>query len=194
MAVLASATLIYAGACLMNDAWDAADDARTRPNRPIPSGRVSQGLAATVGAIFLLSGALLTPKLIPVLLPVLAYGLFHRQFAGFSAIVMGLCRAVLAVCVSWLAWRTTHFDDLYLPTPWFLFYVATLWLYVSTISWVAKDEGSKPSRQSNVGVMLAALPLLDAACLLAAGAFLAAVAAVGCFACAKGLRHFAAAT
>lgn len=194
LAVLASATLVYSGACLVNDAWDAEADARNRPDRPIPSGRVSQGLAATVGACFLLSGTLITPKLAPLLLPVLGYGLLHQQFARFSAIVMGLCRAVLVICVSWLAWRTNHFDDRHLPTLLFLFYVVALWGYVSAISWVAKDEDIQPSRKKAVGAMLAGLPLLDGVFLLGAGAWVAALASMVCFACARGLQKVAAAT
>jgi len=55
LAVLAAAVLLYAGGTVLNDALDAAEDRRERPERPIPSGRIPAGLAraAAVGLLAL---------------------------------------------------------------------------------------------------------------------------------------------
>ena len=56
--VLASSALAYAGGMALNDAVDAPLDARERPERPVPSGRVSRAAA------FGLAGALLAGSLV----------------------------------------------------------------------------------------------------------------------------------
>ena len=47
---------IYAGGIALNDAFDYEIDKAERPNRPLPSGRVSMNFAMTFGTISLLSG------------------------------------------------------------------------------------------------------------------------------------------
>src|SRR5271154_2575485 len=58
--------LLFASACLYmagmvwNDFFDVAQDARERPDRPIPSGRVSRRAAGLLGALLLACGILLS--------------------------------------------------------------------------------------------------------------------------------------
>ena len=48
---------LYCGGMVWNDFFDRADDAKTRPNRPIPSGRIRIGTAAVTGiALFAIGG------------------------------------------------------------------------------------------------------------------------------------------
>lgn len=54
--LIVSGVLLYAGGVTMNDVCDAVMDARSRPERPIPSGRVSRGLAALWGMALLTAG------------------------------------------------------------------------------------------------------------------------------------------
>jgi 4-hydroxybenzoate polyprenyltransferase len=53
--LLAASAFAYAGGMALNDAWDAPLDARERPGRPIPSGRITRASAFTVaGGCFIL--------------------------------------------------------------------------------------------------------------------------------------------
>src|SRR5262245_19651797 len=52
---LASACL-YCGGMVWNDFFDLEQDRREQPFRPIPSGRVSRGTAATLGGLLLAGG------------------------------------------------------------------------------------------------------------------------------------------
>jgi len=49
LALLVALTLAYVGGMYLNDAFDAGIDARERPERPIPAGRVSRGLVFLIG-------------------------------------------------------------------------------------------------------------------------------------------------
>lgn len=56
-ALVATSALLYLTGMVLNDAMDAPLDAVERPERPIPSGRVSRGAALTVGWTLLVLGA-----------------------------------------------------------------------------------------------------------------------------------------
>ena len=107
LAVVAG-SLFYVGGMFLNDAFDAAVDAKERPERPIPSGRARRdtvlgigfGLLAA-GLTLLIVGIFFTPA--GVALPlvgaltaaaVVVYDRWHKGFA-LSPVVMGLCRAGL---------------------------------------------------------------------------------------------------
>lgn len=53
-----ASVLLYAGGTTLNDYFDAPVDARERPERPIPSGRVPRSRAGTVGGSLLIAGVL----------------------------------------------------------------------------------------------------------------------------------------
>jgi 4-hydroxybenzoate polyprenyltransferase len=52
-ALLVASACAYAGGMALNDACDATLDARERPERPIPSGRITRGGAFTIAGILL---------------------------------------------------------------------------------------------------------------------------------------------
>jgi 4-hydroxybenzoate polyprenyltransferase len=100
----------YEGGMFLNDAFDAELDARQRPGRPIPSGKVRRSTVFALGFGLLLLGLVLL-AVAPLLhltrpgvdawlaglgtcLAVLAYNRWHKGFA-WSPIVMGACRAGL---------------------------------------------------------------------------------------------------
>jgi hypothetical protein len=100
--------LFYVGGMFLNDAFDAAIDAKERPERPIPSGRARRETVLGIGFGLLAAGEALlavaapfTPAG-PVLLlvgwltasAVIAYDRWHKGLA-LSPVVMGLCRAGL---------------------------------------------------------------------------------------------------
>jgi len=104
--------LFYVGGMVLNDAFDAEIDARERPERPIPSGRVTRGavfrlgyalLAFGLALLVVLAAAGTTPSGFALPLAgfgtaaaVVAYDRFHKGIA-WSPVVMGLCRAGLYV-------------------------------------------------------------------------------------------------
>lgn len=108
--VLAAMTFAYVGGMYLNDAFDAEIDARDRPERPIPSGRVGRGTVYALGfAMLVLSVALVyhAGKAAPYWPVVSALGLagciviydaYHKG-NPFSPVVMGLCRAMVYVTV-----------------------------------------------------------------------------------------------
>ena len=56
LVLIAASALLYTAGMVLNDAFDAELDAVERPERPIPSGRISRGTAAAVGWTLLLLG------------------------------------------------------------------------------------------------------------------------------------------
>ena len=57
LVILASA-LLYEGGMVLNDVFDAELDAKERPERPIPSGRITRRSATVVGWMLLVLGVL----------------------------------------------------------------------------------------------------------------------------------------
>jgi hypothetical protein len=102
--LLAAFTLFYTGGMFLNDAFDAALDARARPERPIPSGAATRGevfgwgfaqMAAGVALLALVGAA---PALAGLTLAVaITYYDWHHKTDPFSPVVMGLCRVLIYV-------------------------------------------------------------------------------------------------
>jgi 4-hydroxybenzoate polyprenyltransferase len=57
--LLGASASLYTAGMVLNDFFDAEVDARERPGRPIPSGRVARGTAGGLGAVLLVLGAVL---------------------------------------------------------------------------------------------------------------------------------------
>jgi 4-hydroxybenzoate polyprenyltransferase len=103
-----AASLLYSGGMFLNDAFDAEIDARERPERPIPSGRIARRAVLALGfgmlalALCVLGLSVLVMRarvaLVPVGLAIAAgvvvYDRWHKGVA-WSPVVMGACRAGL---------------------------------------------------------------------------------------------------
>jgi heme O synthase-like polyprenyltransferase len=101
-------SLLYVGGMALNDVLDEAHDRQHRPQRPIPSGRVSPKAARVFVAICFTLGLLGMalydqPRVLMfgllLVISIVAYNAYHRQspmIAGF----MGLCRALVVVTAS----------------------------------------------------------------------------------------------
>lgn len=97
-----STACLYAGGVVLNDYFDRHVDAVERPERPIPSGRVTATSAATLGATLLIagvafaagSGASSAMMAGAVALDVLLYDALGKRHAFFGPINMGACRAL----------------------------------------------------------------------------------------------------
>lgn len=100
--LLLGGSLLYTAGMILNDAADAAFDREQRPERPIPSGRVSPRRAWLAGLLLLLAGAGAmagrggadTGVTLALAAAILAYDLYHKPWAG-SVLVMGGCRTLL---------------------------------------------------------------------------------------------------
>jgi 4-hydroxybenzoate polyprenyltransferase len=100
--LLASTVCLYAGGIVLNDFFDRHLDARERPERPIPSGRIRASTAATIGFVLLFAGIGLAFSASPasaamamaISASVLLYDTWgkHRKF--FGPVNMGTCRAL----------------------------------------------------------------------------------------------------
>lgn len=92
---------LYGGGVAFNDVFDAELDAKERPERPIPSGRVSKGKAALMAFLLLLMGIIAAwnvstlSALIALTVAGLAvlYDYWGKHQFIFGPINMGLCRA-----------------------------------------------------------------------------------------------------
>ena len=58
IAILAASALLYTAGMVLNDVYDMEIDAQERPERPLPSGRISRASAAVTGYAFLAAGML----------------------------------------------------------------------------------------------------------------------------------------
>lgn len=159
--VVASGCL-YAGGCALNDFCDAACDTRERPNRPIPSGRVTRR-AALILSIFLCCtgfGAAVSVSgraaLTAVLLvgSIVAYDVVLKQTI-LAPGLMGACRALnlaLGMSGAQILWSGTT-----------LVPIALMWLYVASVTHFARREAEGGGRgrlvAGAVGVCLAVVGL-----------------------------------
>ena len=111
LALLAFAfSSFYTGGMYLNDAFDREIDARERPERPIPSGRITAPMVFAVGSILLGAGvaavgvaaaASLAGRVVPTLLSgvllagaITGYDAWHKGNPA-SPLLMGLCRVLI---------------------------------------------------------------------------------------------------
>lgn len=193
LAALAGGTLLYAGGCTLNDAFDAAWDRQNKPDRLIASGEWSERGVWGLGLFEMVAGLALFILARPdawawpagLAAAIVVYDFRHKQ-TPWSVVVMGACRALLvlagaAVTGAGWDWRV-------------LVAAGVLWIYIIALSLLARRE-SRPgggflkkllphwSVGRWVGEMLAAIPLLDSGLLLLLGLILhgqsAAIGGVG---------------
>lgn len=146
LVLLVSLTLFYIGGMYLNDAFDAEIDARERPERPIPAGRIGRGTVFGAGFAMLAAGVLLLVwasalagggALRPALggLALAAAIVFydwHHKANVLGPVVMGLCRFLVYLATA-LAVAPL------LPMP-VLVGGALLWSWVIGLTYVAKQE------------------------------------------------------
>jgi hypothetical protein len=96
----AASAMLYLAGMALNDLADREEDARDRPERPIPSGAVSPRAAALVGGSLLLGGVLAAqragarwtgPALAAM---IVAYDYRLKRSAALGPVAMGACRAL----------------------------------------------------------------------------------------------------
>jgi len=138
-----ASVLLYAAGLLANDFFDAARDRRSRPDRPIPSGRASRGAVAAVAVLLAAGGVAaaylaspLTGHVAAVLLAcIVAYDAGAKRIAALGPILMGACRA-LSVGVGIAAAGA----DLACPPAWIV--PGWVLVYIASVTAIARYETS----------------------------------------------------
>ena len=145
--LIMSLTLLYTGGMFLNDAFDREIDARERPLRPIPSGRVSAatvfswGFGMLAGGVLLLLAAGYTvagwaewrPAAAGLALAgaIVLYNAWHKG-NPISPFIMGLCRMLVYVTAGYAVARE-------LPAALFLG-AGVLLCYLIGLTYAAKQE------------------------------------------------------
>lgn len=139
-----SSMLMYAGGVVMNDVFDFELDTIERPERALPSGRISKSTAILGGiSLFLLAIALaffqsIFSGLLSIVLvsSILFYDAFAKKFLVLGPIIMGLCRSLnLGLGMSVYEMEFISYVEL----------LAIPLLYIGAITLISKGEvhGSK---------------------------------------------------
>jgi 4-hydroxybenzoate polyprenyltransferase len=138
--IAAGICLLYAAGMVMNDIFDREWDWFERPERPIPSGRVSLLEAWSFAAMMIVVGLGLLSNTstraldlgLPLVACIVLYDLLHKRYS-WSVVLMGACRGmVYLVAAAGVSWPLDLFRDLWLA--------ATLGLYTVVITVVARSE------------------------------------------------------
>ena len=163
--LLLGASFVYAGGCILNDAFDQKFDQTYNPDRPIPSGQIKSSTVWIVGIMFILIGGLLLlglsfmslPLVFCLIAAVLLYDWLHKKWIG-SVWIMGSCRTFL-----WLVAASAGGTEISIPV-----WVGSLCVggYVVGISLFARNESKKT--ENNFSSRIAIL-LLFAPCMLTLG-------------------------
>ena len=175
-------SLLYVGGMILNDAVDAKVDAQERPNRPIPSGRVSRAQAFTMAAACLGCGLLALvldygDKPMALILGaglvacIVGYNLIHSKTAA-SIVLMGACRGLIILTCAAAVERGSNNATLF---------AMVITLYTIGLSLVARGETKIPGTPKLIMRLIAAMCLLDGVFLWMQGQSTLILFAVGCF-------------
>jgi len=157
-----ASVLLYMGGVALNDYCDVDIDARERPERPIPSGRVAKRAALRIIVAFLAIGialaALARPSAgIAAILLVVAIVLYNAvlKLTPLAPVLMGTCRGLnflVGVLVVGGA----------IGSAWWP--AGLIWLYITSVTYFARKETQAGHRPRLVlgfaGVMAAVLGLI----------------------------------
>ena len=139
LALVVSTIGLYGGGVVFNDVFDADLDARERPERPIPSGRVSPQGATTLGTVLFLIGVAAAgtvgtwPAVIAVAIVAmcLVYDKWGKHHAIFGPLTMGLCRGLNLLLG--LSYSLMAIDQV-----WFLACVPVV--YIAAVTTISRGE------------------------------------------------------
>ena len=164
--VLLSSASLYLAGMAWNDVFDRAEDAKARPFRPIPSGRVKAGTASAIGVVLLMAGLVLS--LVPENLTVYMSGSqLPVRFAGLIALMVILYDAWLKRTPAGpLAMGTCRFLNVLLglsaspnfvtvdSLPFCLHLAAVVGVYIVGVTWFARTEEAASNRRHLIGASL----------------------------------------
>jgi 4-hydroxybenzoate polyprenyltransferase len=175
-------SLLFVAGMYLNDAFDHRWDAAHRPERPIPAGDVSAravfqaGFGMMLVALVVLAvgttGRALVAGLVLAGL-ILAYDVSHKG-NRFAPAITGLCRVAVYGVAASATGRTF--------APPVVVGAAFLFLYLVTLSLIARQETTDPRLPRLVGRLIAGISLVDGLQLLVIGEPWLALGCVGAFA------------
>ncbi|MBX3415575.1 MAG: UbiA family prenyltransferase [Pirellulales bacterium] len=168
LALLACASgLLYTAGMVLNDVFDLEADAQSRPERPLPSGRIDPVWARWLGLELLLSGIVLG-CLAGYLAGTIRPGITAAALAGMvllydyvlkrtpvAPLAMGACRTLnvlLGASAGAIAWHTMH-----------VVIALGVGLYIVGVTWFARTEAStshRPPLTAALATMLAGIAML----------------------------------
>jgi 4-hydroxybenzoate polyprenyltransferase len=175
----AASCLLYLSGMVLNDVFDSEVDARDRPQRPIPSGRVSLRAAASVGWAMLASGVLVgwfvsfsfgdwRPGSVATLLAVsiVLYDAALKR-TPLAPLLMGACRALNVLLGMSLGPLAAEAASPYVswgtPAGWLI--ALGIGVYIVGVTVFARTEARSSSRTRLIGglfVLLAGMAILAA--------------------------------
>ena len=142
--LVVASTLLYEAGMVLNDVFDAELDAKERPERPIPSGRISRLHATIVGWILLGLGtvagvltSLIVDSTIPILVSVALAACIVCYNAGLKSTflgpwAMGACRMLNVLLGAYAAADVTR------PEAWS--YAIAIGIYTVGLTFFARSE------------------------------------------------------
>ncbi len=156
---------LYSGGMALNDAWDAPKDASERPERPIPSGRISRHSAFRCAGILLAAGVIPAAWVsantgavaATMVAAIVLYDVLLKKTILAPA-TMGVCRA-LNLLLGMIAAGPMEESIAILP-------MVILWLYVTSLTEFARREATGGNRNRLLvdmgGILVAvmAVPIL----------------------------------
>jgi len=159
--LLGSTAALYSGGMTLNDWFDYDVDLQERPDRPLPSGRISRHHALLFGGLLLVCGVGLAALAgnrsfylaIGIVLLILVYnGVLKRTVAG--SLVMGACRYVNWLLGFSLLPLTTQ--SLLIPVP--------IFLYIMALTLLSREEEAAKNKSivifTATGILLAGLAII----------------------------------
>lgn len=170
-ALVAASCCLYLAGMVLNDVFDVVQDAEERPFRPIPSGRVTETGARTLGWGLMAAGVLFAaatsarlqnaaPVIVAVALAVCIWlydGLLKQT--PLAPLVMGLCR-FLNVLLGFSPLVVGTFD----LHPMFWLIAGGVGLYTTGLTWFARGEARRDASRVRLTaalvVMLGGIALL----------------------------------
>lgn len=136
----AASIMLYMAGLAWNDYFDAAVDARERPDRPIPSGRILPVSALLAGIVLALAGGLFAGLVskwsivvfIMIAGAVITYDFNLKRHPIFGPLNMGLCRALNVLLGA----------SLILPEIFGEVFIGTLLIgaYIASVTLIAREE------------------------------------------------------
>ncbi len=158
--LLGSSSCLYLAGMVFNDVFDRDVDARERPKRPIPSGRVPVRAAVILGTFLVAAGLSLSAAIGQQSLVVaglltgcifLYDGLLKSTIVG--PLVMGACRFLNVI----LGASTALAADGSAPAVWSMPQLAVaggLGVYIVGVTWFARHEAGNSRREQLIGALL----------------------------------------